>query len=213
RPVAPSPHARTAFTKVASAVWVPGVGLALSGVGFGAIVTFVPLLFAHRGWSSAWLAFTTLSVAFMAGRLLFGHLPDSIGGAKVALGCVLVEAAAQALIWLAPSSAWAFAGVALTGFGYSLVYPSLGVEAVRRAPAQSRGVAMGAYTAFLDLSLGLASPSLGLIAGSAGLGSVFLASALVVLSSAAIAVRLLYPPSVRYHATVSTCPAVVLDSV
>ena len=32
----------------------------------------------------------------------FGHLPDRIGGAKVALVCVLIEAAGQALIWLAP---------------------------------------------------------------------------------------------------------------
>jgi hypothetical protein len=50
---------------------------------------------------------------------------------------------------------------------------------------------MGAYTAFLDLSLGVASPALGLIAGGAGLGTVFLASTLVVLCAAAIAMRLL----------------------
>jgi hypothetical protein len=37
----------------------------------------------------------------MAGRLIFGHLPDRIGGTKVALVCVLIEAAGQALIWLA----------------------------------------------------------------------------------------------------------------
>jgi hypothetical protein len=51
---------------------------------------------------------------------------------------------------------------------------------------------MGTYTAFLDLALGIASPVLGLIAGGAGLGSVFLASALVVLCASPIAVRLLH---------------------
>ena len=55
-------------------------------------------------------------------------------------------------------------GVTLTGLGYSLVYPGFGVEAFRHAPPQSRGLAMGAYTAFLDPSLGLASPALGLVA-------------------------------------------------
>ncbi|MDQ3821155.1 MAG: arabinose transporter, partial [Acidobacteriota bacterium] len=94
-------------------------------------------------------------------------------------------------IWLAPWSALALAGVTLTGLGYSLVYPGFGVEAIRRAPAESRGFAMGAYTAFLDLSLGLASPVLGLVAGGFGLGAVFLASALIVTCSAAVAVRLL----------------------
>jgi hypothetical protein len=82
-------------------------------------------------------------------------------------------------------------GAAVTGFGYSLVYPGFGVEAVRRAPAESRGLAMGAYTAFLDLALGLANPALGLVAGVAGLGSVFLAGALIVVVSAAVAARLL----------------------
>src|SRR5207244_1643986 len=68
-------------------------------------------------------------------------------------------------------------------------------EAIRRAPPQSRGLAMGAYTAFLDLSLGLASPALGLIASRASLGAVFLASTLVVLCAAGIAIRLIYARS------------------
>jgi hypothetical protein len=54
---------------------------------------------------------------------------------------------------------------------------------------------MGAYTAFLDLSLGLASPALGLVATHAGLGSVFLVSTLVVLSGAVVAMRLLAAPA------------------
>ena len=37
RPVPPKPHLALAFAKVASAVWAPGVGLAFSSVGFGAM--------------------------------------------------------------------------------------------------------------------------------------------------------------------------------
>jgi hypothetical protein len=48
---------------------------------------------------------------------------------------------------------------------------------------------MGAYTAFLDLALGVANPALGLVVSGAGLRSVFLVSALVVMSAATIAVR------------------------
>ena len=197
RSVAPAPAAKASLTRVARAVWVPGIGLALSGVGFGAITTFIVLLFADRGWALAWIAYTALSVAFMGGRVVFGHLPDKIGGAKVALVCVLIEAAGLALIWFAPWPELALVGAALTGFGYSLVYPGFGVEAVRRAPPQSRGLAMGAYTAFFDLSLGITSPLLGLIAGEAGQGAVFLASALLVFCAAPIALRLscAAPPS------------------
>jgi predicted MFS family arabinose efflux permease len=108
------------------------------------------------------------------------------------LVCIFIEAFGLALIWLAPTARVALLGVALSGLGYSLVYPGLGVEALRRAPARSRGLAMGAYTAFLDLTLGLASPALGFIASAASLTSVFMVSTLVVLSSAVVAVRLMY---------------------
>jgi len=194
RRVAPTARSRPAFSKVVAAVWLPGAGLALSSVGLGAVTAFVALLFAARGWT-VWPAFTTFAVAFIFARVVFGHLADRIGGAKVALVSVLIEAAGQALIWLAPSSALALIGAALTGFGYALAYPGFGVEAVRRAPAQSRGLAMGAYTAFLDVALAVASPGLGLIAGTTDLSTVFLASTLVVLCAAAIAVRLLYARS------------------
>ena len=190
--VVPSAQARPPISKVIGAVWVPGVGLALSAVGFGAITTFIVLLFAQHGWGQGWLALTLLSVAFSGGRIAFGHLPDRIGGAKVALVCVLIEAAGQALIWLAPWPALALLGAALTGFGYSLVFPGLGVEAVRRVPPQSRGLATGTFTAFLDLALGVSSPALGLVAVGGGLSAVFLASTLAVLCAAAIAIRLLY---------------------
>jgi MFS family permease len=202
RSVAPLPSARPAFAKVAGAVWVPGLGAALSSVGFGAITAFVTLLFAFRGWSQGWLAYTAFATAFIAARLVFGHLPDRIGGAKVALICVPIEAAGQALIWLAPRPALALVGAAVTGFGYSLVYPGLGVEAVRRVPPESRGLAMGAYTACLDVALGFGTPALGLIASWADLGAIFLASAVAALCAAAVAIRLLSVPSLPDDAVV-----------
>jgi MFS family permease len=188
--VPPQGGHRPSLITVAGAVWMPGLGAALSSIGFGAILAFSALLFADRGWRPVWLPFSAFATALIAARILFGKLPDRLGGARVALASVFVEAAGLALMWRGPAQIWAAAGAVLTGIGYSLVYPGFGVEAVRRAPAQSRGLAMGAYTAFLDVALGLGSPALGLIAGSAGLGTVFLASAVVVLGAAVIALRL-----------------------
>jgi MFS family permease len=181
---------RASFRTVARSVWLPGLGLAFSAVGFGSITTFIVLLFAQHGWGQAWLAFTVLSIAFAGARVIFGHLPDRIGGAKVALIFVVIEAAGQALIWLAPWSALALVGAALTGLGYSLVYPGFGVEAVRRSPPENRGLATGTYTAFLDLALGIAGPALGLVASGFGLDAVFLVSTVVVLGAVAVATSL-----------------------
>jgi MFS family permease len=193
--VAPARHARSSFAEVIGAVWVPGLGSALGSVGFGAVTTFVALLFARQGWANGWLAYTSYALAFILARVFLSHLADAIGGAKVALVFALVEAAGQILIWLAVRPEMALAGAALTGFGFSLVYPGFGVEAVRRVPAQSRGLAMGAYTAFLDLAQGLASPALGLIASGVTLNVVFLASAATVLCAAIVALWLMANPT------------------
>jgi MFS family permease len=193
------PPSRTAsapaFRSVAKAVWVPGIGAALSSIGFGAILAFGSLLFAERGWTPVWIAFTAYALALIAARLGLGHLPDKVGGARVALVSGLIEAVGLAFIWLAPNALTAAVGAALTGFGYALVYPALGVEAVRRAPPQSRGLMMGIYTAFLDVALGFGTPALGLVAGWSGLGSVFLASTVTVLATTIFALRLLVAPA------------------
>jgi predicted MFS family arabinose efflux permease len=151
------------------------------------MMTFASLLFSERGWSPIWLGVTAFAVSFIAARLFFGHLTDILGGARVALVCLVIEALGLALIWFTPWESLAFIGALLTGFGYSLVYPGFGVEAVRRAPPESRGLAMGTYTAFLDLALGVSSPVLGLLSGKAGTDKVFLASAIVVASASVVA--------------------------
>jgi len=108
--VAPVPSARLSFTKVVGAVWVPGLGSTLGSVGFGSVTTFVTLLFASRGWANGWLAYTAYATAFILARFFFSDMADRIGGAKVAMVCVLIEAAGQALIWLATRPELALVG-------------------------------------------------------------------------------------------------------
>jgi MFS family permease len=190
--------------KVMAVVWVPGAASALSSVGFGAITAFGALLFVARGWAP-WPAFTVFATAFILTRLLFGHAADTFGGARIALICASIEAAGLALIWLAPWFSLAFTGAALVGMGYSLVYPGFGVEAVRKAPAQSRGLAMGAYTAFLDVALGFGTPALGLLADLAGLGAAFVASMVAALAAAGIAAALLSMPHSQHGREALVC--------
>jgi MFS family permease len=178
------------FHDVLAAVWLPGIGAALSSLGYGAILVFSPLLFAEHGWRPIWLGFTAFGTALIVTRILLGHLPDRKGGALTALVFVIVEAAGLAIIWLSQNPIVAGVGSALAGLGYSLVYPGFGVEAVRGVTAERRGLVMGIYTVFLDIALGFGSPVLGFVAHRAGVQTVFLLSAFTVSVASAIALRL-----------------------
>jgi MFS family permease len=205
RRVPSSPRVHGGFMRVLAAVWVPGVASALSSIGFGAITAFGALLFVTRGWVP-WTAFTVFAMTFILTRAFLSHLADQFGGAKVALVCGLVEAMGLGLMWLSPWYVLGLAGAALTGFGYSLVYPGFGVEAVRSAPEQSRGLAMGAYTVFLDVALGFGTPALGLLASRAGLCSAFIASMMATLGAAGIAAVLLSTANSRRSRCAFACP-------
>jgi hypothetical protein len=52
-------------------------------------------------------------------------------------------------------------------------------------------MAMGAYVAFLDISLGVAGPLLGLVGHHFTIGTVYLVSAVVVFSASLVAISLL----------------------
>jgi len=168
---------RIPLREVFGLIWRPGAGVALSGVGFAVIAAFVPLYYQSRGWSGAAYGLTAFGVAFIVARLFFGGYPDRFGGARVAVACLAIEIVGQGFLWLASQPEVALIGAALTGFGYSLAFPALCLEAVRRVPAQNRGTAIGAYVVWLDLSLASAGPAAGLLVAPLGYPTVYLLGA------------------------------------
>src|SRR5438105_1968205 len=169
--------ARIPLREVFGRIWRPGAGVALSGVGFAVIAAFITLYYQSRGWNGAAYGLTAFGGAFIVARFFFGGYPDRFGGARVALACLAIEIAGQLLLWLAPSPAIALLGAALTGFGYSLAFPALCLEAVRRVPPQSRGSAIGAYVVCLDFSLASAGPVAGLLVAPLGYSAIYLLGA------------------------------------
>jgi predicted MFS family arabinose efflux permease len=186
----PSGRERMAFYKVLHRVWRAGVGLSLSAVGFAGLAGFAVLHFKEQGWTGASLVMTTFGGAFILARVFFADAPDRYGGKRVGVLSALIEAAGQLLFWLAPGPLVALAGAALTGFGYSLVFPSFGVEAVRKIEPQFKGVALGAYVAFFDLALGVTGPVAGLVANQFGYSAVYLFGLLACSLAALVASRL-----------------------
>jgi MFS family permease len=188
---------RLPFLHVLGKVFPHGMGLALGGIGFGTIATFITLYYSANNWPNAALCLSLFGASFIIARLLFGGLINRIGGFRVAIACLSVETLGLLLLWLAPTADMALAGAALSGFGFSLVFPALGVEAVNLVPASSRGAAVGAYSLFVDMSLGLTGPVAGAIAAGFGFASIFLFAALASLSGLGLSYYLYRQAAVR----------------
>lgn len=181
---------RLPFLHVLGRVFPHGMGLALGSIGFGTIATFITLYYATNHWENAVLCLSLFGASFISARLLFGNLINRIGGFRVAIACMSVETVGLLMLWLAPDPTVALAGAALSGFGFSLVFPALGVEAVNLVPASSRGAAVGAYSLFVDLSLGITGPLVGAVAAGFGFASIFLFAALAAFTGLMLSVYL-----------------------
>jgi len=150
------------------------MGLALGGMSSSVLSTFVALYFMSRHWNGAALCLTAFGVSFIGARLFFMQAINRFGGFLVAMVCLSVESLGLLLLWGAASPWTALAAAAVTGFGFSLLFPALGVEAVKRVTEHNRGAALAVYTAFADVSFFLVGPVGGAVIGHFGYSSVFL---------------------------------------
>ena len=169
---------RLPFLQVIGLIWRQGTGLALGAFGFGGIAPFIALYFNARGWSGAGLTLSALAGAYVLARLVAGHLPDKLGGAKVARVSLAIEFVGLVVMGFATSPIHAMAGAFLAGAGFALVFPSLGIIAVQRVPPASRGAALGGYVAFFDIGLMVAGPLAGILVAAWGYPTIFFASAI-----------------------------------
>jgi MFS family permease len=189
-PVTVTPGEHLPFRDVMFRVAPHGFGLALGGIGYSVLATFITLFYLSRHWTGAALCLTAFGLAFIAARLLFIQTINRFGGYPVAIVCLSFESLGMLLLWRAYSPWMAFTASALAGFGFSLVFPALGVEAVKRVTEGNRGAALGVFTAFSDVSFFLTGPVAGAVIGVWGYSSVFLFALLSVLAALGIAIVL-----------------------
>jgi len=165
----------------------PGLALALANIGYAALAGFVILHLQARGIGGGASVFTAFAVAVFASRLVLSRVPDRAGARRTATAAGVLEALGLAVIAAAHSLAVALVGAVVVGVGFSMLFPSLALMVVGRVGDDRRGSALGAFTAFFDIGVGLGGPLAGATAALAGYPAVFVLAAGAALCAAALA--------------------------
>ena len=180
--VAPLPATKQrSFFNILSRVMPYGLALAAGSIGFGAISALLALYFADQQWNGAAIGLSLSGSVFVLTRFAFTSQIAKRGGMSVALFSLLVEALGLSVLAWGNSPLWANVGAALSGAGFSLLFPALGVGAVEQVGPENRGGAIGAFSVFLDIAIGISGPLLGLIIPLWGYGVLFQITALCCL--------------------------------
>jgi MFS family permease len=188
-PFEPSPHAAHG-PLIARESIRPGVGLSLASVGYAAMASFIVLHLQANGNSHGAIAFTVFAATVVLTRLLAGDLPDRVGPLRCAAGAAAVESLGLALIALAENQPMAIVGSAAMGTAFSLLYPSLSLVVVNRVSEGRRGAALGTFTGFFDLGVGLGAPLAGVAVALGGYPAAFLLGATCALGTLSVALAL-----------------------
>jgi predicted MFS family arabinose efflux permease len=181
---------RLPFWSVFGRIAPYGISLTLASIGYGTMTTFITLFYLSRGWEGAAYCLTVFGICFIVARLLFINAIKRLGGFTSAIACMGVETFGLALLWISPNTGIALTGAGLAGLGLSLVYPALGVEAIKQVPITSRSAGLSAYAVFFDLAMAIAGPAMGAIALGMGYASIFFVASLLSLGGLMLTVML-----------------------
>jgi MFS family permease len=166
----------------------PGVALALANVGYAALAGFIVLHLRDEGGGGGAAVFAAFATSVVLVRVAFGWLPDRFGARRVAIVAAASEAVGLALIGVAADWPVAALGALLMGAGFSSLYPCLALMVVEAVPEHQRGAALGSFTAFFDIGVGLGALLVGVVASVAGYPAVFYVGAVGALATAAVTI-------------------------
>jgi MFS family permease len=154
------------------------------------VAAFIVLHLDQRDIGHGAAVFTAFAASVVAMRVLGGWLPDRYGSVPCAIGAACSEAVGLIVIALSQSLAAALFGAIAMGAGFSLLFPSLALVVINRVPEERRGAAMGTFTAFFDLGVGIGSPIAGAAAALGGYEAAFLVAAGFALGTVLVALSL-----------------------
>lgn len=186
----PHPEAAAERRLISREALRPGLGLSLAIVGYASVAAFIVLHLDERGIGHGAAVFAAFAGMVVLMRIFGGWLPDRFGPVPCAIGAATIEAAGLIAIAGADTLAIALGGALAMGAGFSLLFPSLALLVLNRVPEERRGVAMGTFTAFFDLGMGVGSPLVGVAAALGGYSAAFVLAAGCALLTVPVALSL-----------------------
>lgn len=150
-----------------------GAALAAGSVGFGSVNSFLSLYYTENHWAGLGAAFGAFAAVFIMMRIFFASQIDKRGGVPVAYCSLITEAVAMAVFCLVHTPTGALIGAALTGAGFSLLFPAMGTMAVKTAGPEFGGILIAAYSIFTDLTIVISSWVMGALRDHLGWGFLY----------------------------------------
>lgn len=144
------------------ALW-PGLILFLGLIPFVAFVTFVPIHALSLGMDSVGGVLGLYAGLVLIIRIVGARVPDRIGWRKGSTIALLAVAVGVGLVASWPAVAALWLGAVGLAVGMSLLYPSLFTAVMFAAPEAERSHAVGTFSVFFDLSMGLGATATGVV--------------------------------------------------
>jgi MFS family permease len=155
----------------------PGTVLFSGLIALAAFTAFVPLYVDDVGLGSADVVFLLYGGLVLVVRIFGARLPDTLGGRRSGVLALAATTIGMTVMAVWGTTAGLLLGTVFFAVGASLLYPALLLLALGGAPESERGSVVGTFSSFFDLSQGLGSLIVGLVAAGAGYQGAFGAGA------------------------------------
>jgi MFS family permease len=162
----PDAEAATSSGLINRAALGPGTVLFSGLIALAAFTAFVPLYVDDIGLHNADVVFLTYGGIVLVVRIFGARIPDALGGRTSGGAALAASAVGMAIMAAWGTTAGLLVGTACLAIGASLLYPALLLLALGGAPESERGSVVGTFSSFFDLSQGLGSVLVGMMAAA-----------------------------------------------
>ncbi len=145
---------------------------------WGALIAFFPLHAVHHGVANPGFFFTTLAIMMISGRALGGKILDRYSRETIILPCLITASLSMGILAFSKTLPMFILVGVIWGIGHAFALPALVAYTLDRVNS-SRGLAMGTFTAAMDLGLALGPAIMGIVIRGTSYPIMFLCLVLV----------------------------------